>query len=166
MSRVYTRPTALLDGAPEAARIVEPGSDAESYVSEGRVYEKIPSFLGYLSLLAHPEMPRMGGYVRRLNANSHTAVVVRGEDTQPGEEVPVYGFGLSPDGVEEFVEVARYTGEYGENIQLLSWVDIKDPNNPVFRTPDLIGVIDNPAKIEELTQLLAIGQDAAEWALD
>lgn len=163
MSRVVARPTALLDGSPEAAHITDPTSDAESYVSEGRVYEKIPGFLGLLSMLAHPEMPRMGGFVKRLQAGNHISVVVRGEDLPSDQPETVYGFGLSPDGVEEFIEISRIAGD---EVMVLSWADVKDPASPVFRSPDLIGVIDDPAQISELTQLLAIGQDAAEWALD
>ncbi len=167
MSRVFIRPTALLDGTQEAAKLTPPESDAESYVAEDRVYKKIPHFLGFLSILAEPGFPRLGGYVKSLiTTNGRKVLVVQGEDVQDSEAVPVYGFGLSPDGVQEFIGVGRYTGEIGQHEQLLSWVDLSDETNPVFRTPDLFGVIDDPAKVSELTQLIAIGEDATEWALD
>lgn len=166
MSRVVARPTALLDSTPEAAKITEPRSDAERRTANREVFEHIPSFLGYLSLLEQPEMPRAPGYVRFIRNATHNIAVVQGEDVTAGEEVPVYGFSLSPDGVREFVGIGRYTGEYGENQQMLAWADLKDLNNPVFRSADLMGVIEDPAQVSELTQLLAIGEDAAEWALD
>lgn len=166
MSRVVARPTALLDSTPEAAKITEPRSDAERRTANGEVFEHIPSFLGYLSLLEQPEMPRAPGYVRFIRNATHNIAVVQGEDVTAGEEIPVYGFSLSPDGVREFVGIGRYTGEYGENQQMLAWADLKDLNNPVFRSADLMGVIEDPAQVSELTQLLAIGEDAAEWALD
>lgn len=166
MSRVFARPTALLDGTHEAAQITEPRSDAERRTSDARVFEHITSFLGYLSILEQPGMPRSPGYVRFIRNATHNIAVVQGEDVEAGEEIPAYGFSLSPDGVREFVGIGRYTGEFGEHQQMLAWADLKDLNNPVFRTADLMGVIENPAQISELTQLLAIGQDAAEWALD
>lgn len=161
MSRVIARPTALLDGTPEAARITEPGSDAERYVAEGRVYEKIPSFLGLLALLSDSGMPRLMAF--NLRANGRLLTMVQGEEVQPDEPVVGYGFGFAPDGIEEMIEISRVTED---EQQLLSWIDTTDLTKPVFRTPDLRGMVDDPAKIEELTQLLAIGEDAAEWALD
>ena len=166
MSRVIARPNALLDGSPEATKITPERSDAERYVTDGRVIEKLPSLLGHLALLSESGFPRLHGYVQNLVTSGRRVLVVQGEDVQAGEEVPVYGFGLSPDGVEEFIGIGRYTGEVGEHEQLLSWMDIRDINNPVFRTPDLTGLIDDPAQISELTQILAVGEDATEWSLD
>lgn len=166
MSRVFARPTALLDDTPEAAHITDPSSDAERYIEEGIVFEKLPYFLGHLALLTQPGIPRLGGYTKSLITNGRKVLVVQGEDTPIVEDTPVYGFGLSPDGVEEFIGIGRYTGERGEYEQLLSWMDIADKNSPIFRTPDLLDVIEDPAQISELTQLLAIGEDATEWALD
>lgn len=167
MSRVYSRPTALLDGTPEAARITVPDSSAEDYLAEENfVYERLSRFVGEISLLTESVVPRVGGFVKSLITNGRKVLVVQGEDVQLAEETPVYGFGIRPDGVEEFIGIARYTGEIGENEQLLAWLDIADKNNPVFRTPDLIGRIEDPAKVSELNQLLAIGEDATSWALD
>lgn len=166
MSRVNKRPTALLDGNPEATQITVPGSDAERCVNDGRVFEKIPPFLGSIAVLAEPGIPRLAGQVRFIHNPSHKVAVIRGEDVAPDEDIPVYGFSLSPDGVREFVGIGRYTGEFGEHEQMLAWADLHDLNQPIFRSPDLLGVIQDEAQISELIQLLAIGEDATEWALD
>jgi hypothetical protein len=162
MSRVYERPKALLDGATEATRIVLPGSDAERYFDEGRVFEKVPSLMGYLALLSNPEMPRLVGITRTIKVAGHRMTAIQGEDVAPDEPEAMYAFALGPDS-GEFVEVSRVVGDKST---VLTWADVQDQASPIFRTPDLTGVIDEPAKIAELTQILAAGQDATEWALD
>lgn len=162
MSRIIKRPAALLDGANEGTRIVLSGSDAERYFDNGRVFEKAQNFMGYLAILSDPDMPRLVGVTRRVKIGGHTMTVVQGEDTVPEEPAVAYGFALGPDS-GEFIEVSRITDDTSE---VLSWADINNGTSLVFRRPDLTGVINSQAKIAELTQILAAGQDATEWALD
>jgi len=77
-------------------------------------------------------------------------------------------FGLSPNSTYPLTGVTYPVdyGEIGEHEQLLAWLDIGDRDNLVFRTPDLTGRIEDPAKLSELIQLLAIGEDATSWSLD
>lgn len=165
MSRVNSRPVALLDGSSEAAQLTMPRSDAERYFIDGKVFEKIPQFLGFLAVLEQPG-PRLAGYVKYIKTLSHDIAVIQGEDVAQTEDVPVYGFSLSPDGVREFVGIGRYTGEFGQHEQMLAWIDLHNPDSPIFRLPNLVDVIEDESQISELTQLLAIGEDASEWALD
>jgi len=162
MTRIVERPKALLDAAEEPARIVMPDSDAERYFDQDRVYEKAPSFRGYLALLTDRSIPRLPGITRVISVANHPMVAIQGEDVPCDEPEPVYAFALGPDS-GEFVEITRVVAEQGT---VLSWADVRDTSSPIFRTPELRGVIDNPAKISELTQILAAAQDATEWALD
>lgn len=162
MSRVLARPTALVDGTPEAARIVDERSDAAHYVDEGRVFEKIPDFLFLLGFLENPNMPRLG-FVKVGAVANHVVTVVQGEDVPATEPKVVYGFGIASDGGTRFLELSRIVGDASE---VLAYADLTEPTNPVFRDINLVDVITDEAKISELTQLIAVGEDAAEWALD
>ena len=162
MSRIVERPAALLDGAHEASRVVLPGSDAQRYFDGRRVFEKLPSFLNYLLILSDPEMPRLGGIARTIKIGGYVMTAIQGEDTPPDEPAIAYGFSLGPDS-GEFIGVSRIVDSTSE---VLSWVDVKSGPTPVFRRPDLTGTIDTQAQTAELTQILAAGIDATEWALD
>lgn len=111
-----------------------------------------------LRLLSQPDVPRLG-YVRVGAVANHLASVINGEPTEDGQSQVRYGFGIG----SEFIELTRLVGD---ETQTLAYVDISLPTQPAFRAPELTSTIDDPAKIAELTQLFAIGQDAAEWALD
>jgi hypothetical protein len=162
MTRITKRPAALLDGSREATKLVLPGSDAEHYFDKGRVFEKAADFMGYLVMLQTPEMPRMPGVTRNVKVGHQIMIAIQGEDVAPDEPEVMYAFTLGPDS-GEYIEMCRVAGDQNT---VLSWADIRDPARPVFRSPDLSGFIEEPAKIAELTQILAAAQDATEWALD
>jgi hypothetical protein len=165
MPRVMSRPTALLDGTPSAADIVKPNSDAERYHRQNSIFKKIPEFLGRISLLAHTKTPRMSGFVRVLEIDHSSIVAVGGETPEMGFPAPFYGFSINRGGDADFIQITRHTGFKSEDIQILAWADVKDPTKVVFHSPERFNVIDEPGKENELMQLLAIGEDATEWAL-
>jgi hypothetical protein len=162
MTRVVKRPAALLDGSRDATKLVLPGSDAERYFDNGRVFEKAEDFIGYIVMLQTPKMPRMPGVTRNIKVGHQVMIAIQGEDVPANDPEVMYAFSLGPDS-GEFIEMRRVVGEESS---VLSWADVRDPANPLFRKPDLTGFIDEPAKIAELTQILAAAQDATEWALD
>lgn len=156
------RPKALLDGASEPARLVAPDSYAERAFDEGRVYEKVADFMGFIAILQNPDVPRLPGVTRVIRVANHPMLAIQGEEVPDGEPEPQYAFALGPDS-GEFIEINRVVDGQGT---VLSWADIRDVDNPIFRTSVLGGVIHDEAKVSELTQILAVGEDAAEWALD
>ncbi len=159
MSRVVARPRALLDGSPEASRIVQPGSDAERYYNRGLAAQQIAGLLNDVLLLSEPDMPRLG-FTKVGGVANHTAMLVQGEPANP----PVrYGYWVDPQGKGEMIELSRLEGD---DTTILANVDVKNLSNPKFLGPDLVSVIDGEARLEELKQLLAVGKDASEWALD
>ena len=162
--RVIARPLALLDNETEATQLTAPGSDAERYVAEGSVIRKVGTFLSYAKTIVYAEVSHTPGYVETFAANDHNVLAVQGEMVEDDAEVPVYGF-IVPSLRGGFMGIARYTGQAHGNEQLLSWIDVST-KDPVLLSGDFINPIETPAKELELLQILAIGQDAVEWAFD
>ncbi len=161
-TRLNTRPRALLDASLEASRLVVSGSDAEKFYDAHRVHEKVPSLATYLSWLNDRNMPRMPGYTKVLRNNGQSVTVIRGEAVPADQDEPVYSFAFGPDS-GEYIQIGRIVGN-GRTV--LGWLDHNDEVELTFLEPNLAVNVDNPAKIAELTQIVAIAADAFEWSLD
>jgi hypothetical protein len=159
MSRVATRPRALMDGAEDPSRIVEHGSDAARYFDGSKVPQKIGSLTFHLTHLTDPDSPRLGA-VRNNVVGNHVVCTVQGEYSGV-----TYGFGLAGDDKNEFIEVSAIEGD---NTKVLGYLDRgHEGGELVFREPETLAVIDPAsAQAQELTQMFAIAVDAAEWAMD
>ncbi|MEI9914458.1 MAG: hypothetical protein WDN66_05865 [Candidatus Saccharibacteria bacterium] len=162
--RVISRPLALLDNEAQATRLVPPGSDAERYVADGSVLSRVGTFLSYAKTIVYVEVSHTPGYVETFAASDHRVLAIPGEIVEDKAEKPVYGF-IIPSLRGHFMGVGRYTGQNHENEQILSWVDISTKDTALL-SGDFINPVETAAKELELLQILAIGQDAVEWAFD
>ncbi len=153
---VLSRPIALLDGNTEPARLVIPNSDAERYYDQGKVEEKLGDFANMLILLTNLAMPRLG-HVRYGEVEDGVYSFIQGEDDANNV---MYGFRWAKE-VLEAIELSRVENGTVSKLAIIAFKG----DDATYVQPDFRGKL-NDSEREETRQLLAIGMDEAEWALD